>query len=77
MRKMLVLAPAAEAEIGTRRLDAMGRRLNNAQRPRVDYTFLSAKLFHLRAFAGQNAGHQNRVPLMEAQRFAAVHELDR
>jgi hypothetical protein len=74
---MLVLAAAAVAEVWTLGFDALTRGLQDPQWARVHYTFLTANLFHFDAFTGQNARRQNRAPGVEAQRLAAVYQLDR
>ena len=74
---MLVLAAAAAAEIRTPRFDALGRGRKNPQRASMDHTFLPADFFHFGSFAGQNARREYRVPGMEAQRLAAINQLDR
>jgi hypothetical protein len=74
---MLVLAAAAAAEVPTQRFDALARRLQNPQRARVHNPFLPANFFHFGALAGQHARRENRAPGLEAQRLAAVHQLDR
>jgi hypothetical protein len=43
----------------------------------MDHTLLPADFFHFDALAGQNARGKNRAPGMEAQRLAAVNQLDR
>ena len=75
--KMLVLAAAAAAEVGAQRFDALARGLQNPQRARVHHAFLPANFFHFGALAGQNPRRQNRASGMEAQRLAAVNQLDR
>jgi hypothetical protein len=74
---MLVLAAATAAKVWTERFDTLARRLQNPQRTRVDNTFLPADFLHFSAFAGQNTRRQNRAPGMEAQRLAAINQLDR
>ena len=69
--------PPQRPKYGHSGFDALGRRLQNPQRARVHHTFLPADFFHFGALAGQNARRKNRVPGVEAQRLAAVNQLDR
>ena len=75
--EMLILAAATAAEVWARGFYAPGRRLQNPQRARMNDALLPAEFFHFGALARQNAWRENRAPSMEAQRLAAVNQLDR
>ena len=75
--EMLILAAATAAEVWARGFYAPGRRLQNPQRVRMNDAFLPAEFLHFGALARQNAWRENGAPSMEAQRLAAVNQLDR
>ena len=72
---VLILAAAARAEVAARRLDALRRRLHDAQQPRARKILFHLRDFHFDGFADQHERHEHDKIVHAPDAFAAERDV--